>query len=263
MATVLKVDFRKPTKLTGQEKVNLRDVHSELKSSRDFSNWAAYYLPNFEEGQDYGLLNKSGEQENHSGKSGAGHNRKDYWITVSAAKELAMMQTTAEGKAVRKYFLECEKLVYGNGLESQISSVPDILSPDFIIRLATELKEERHRADEAIRTKALIGSKREATAMNAASQANTKLRVAEAQNEDLRAQIGEATDLKTSKGWIKEFPAFGLIQQIRLGHQLKNKTLAMGLIITKVPDVSYGTVNAYPRAAAEALARDLPTSQPA
>src|SRR6476469_10075313 len=142
---VIKVNFLKPVKLTGQEKVSARDVWEAVASKQDFSNWCAYYFPNLQENQDFGIFNKVIEKS--SGRTG--RPRKDYWLTVKAAKSLAMMQNTAVGVQVRNYFIECEQLVMDHGLEDKISHVPSIVSADFLRQVADKLEAETARADRA------------------------------------------------------------------------------------------------------------------
>ena len=44
-----------------------------------------------------------------TGASASGHNRKDYALTIDAAKKVAMSEQTKKGEEVRNYFLDCEK----------------------------------------------------------------------------------------------------------------------------------------------------------
>ena len=82
-----------------------------------------------------------------------------------------------------------------------------INDPDTAIRLLTGLKILRLQddqlameRDEAIRTKAMIGSSREATAMNTASQKSKEC-------EKLREQIGDSKTYKAAKSipWLSEY----------------------------------------------------------
>jgi len=142
--------------------------------------------------------------------------------------------------------------------------------PDMAIRLFTELKTERLAKEEAIlakeeaiRTKALIGSKREATAMNTASKAVTKC-------NKIAAKIGEsvltATTLKVlikckefenkkyadklvktlqSRGkhfisvWDKNF-------DLNLNKPLKDEALKLGVVLHKIEDGRSYKVYTYP-----------------
>lgn len=47
-----------------------------------------------------------------------GHNRIEYHIILDMAKELSMVERNAQGKAARRYFIECEKRLRNKALES-------------------------------------------------------------------------------------------------------------------------------------------------
>ena len=89
-----------------------------------------------------------------------------------------------------------------------IRTVDDMINdPDTAIRLLTQLKILRLQndqlemeRDEAIRTKAMIGSSREATAMNTASQKSKEC-------EKLREQIGDSKTYKavTVITWLRDY----------------------------------------------------------
>ena len=89
-----------------------------------------------------------------------------------------------------------------------IRTVDDMINdPDTAIRLLTQLKILRLQndqlemeRDEAIRTKAMIGSRREATAMNTASQKSKEC-------EKLREQIGDSKTYKavTAITWLPDY----------------------------------------------------------
>ena len=92
--------------------------------------------------------------------------------------------------------------------ETGIRTVDDMINdPDTAIRLLTQLKILRLQndqlameRDEAIRTKAMIGSSREATAMNTASQKSKEC-------EKLREQIGDSKTYKAAKSipWLSKY----------------------------------------------------------
>lgn len=97
-----------------------------------------------------------------------------------------------------------------------------------------------HQRDEAIRTKAQIGSRREATAMNTAS-------VAVRQRDALADKLGEGRKWKTVKAipWLMEefCPSRGMYSQV--GRKLSEMSKRMGYPVHSVDDSSYGEVKAY------------------
>ena len=116
---LVKVDFQTPTRLNRDDRINLRDVFLQLdvkNSSDHFAHWARRSLKMFQENQDYGFAAVGG------GKSGKGRPAIDYWVTVETAKHIAMLSKTEAGAAVRRYFLECERLVMQHGLASQLNT---------------------------------------------------------------------------------------------------------------------------------------------
>ena len=132
-----------------------------------------------------------------------------------------------------------------------IRTVDDMINdPDTAIRLLTQLKITRIQnkqlemeRDEAIRTKAMIGSKREATAMATAS---AKAR----ECEKLREQIGDSETYKraTAIPWLSEYfdiRNVGLYNS--LAAQLKKIEASMPPEFAHKPtsDSRYGSVKAY------------------
>ncbi|WP_345097107.1 antA/AntB antirepressor family protein, partial [Bartonella acomydis] len=91
----------------GQETVqtvNARELHAFLEVKRDFSNWIKDRINkyDFKEERDYILtLAKIGERQNVV--------LKEYYLTLSVAKELSMVENNKKGREARLYFIECEK----------------------------------------------------------------------------------------------------------------------------------------------------------
>lgn len=98
---------------------------------------------------------------------------------------------------------------------------------------------ERQR-DEAIRTKAEIGNRREATAMATASAAVR-------QRDALADRMGEGRKWKTVKAipWLLDVfaPSRGMYSQV--GRKLSEMSQRMGYPVHEVEDSAYGTVKAY------------------
>lgn len=143
MNTVIKVDFKQPVKLTGQEQVSLRDIWEQLEQPKQFSQWANQVLKRFNVNTDFGIFNQVVKNAK------AGRPRTEFWVTVDAAKKIAMLTNNQAGDRVRDYFLECEKLVYANGLETQVTKVPTLVTPSFMRQIADELEFQTKRADDA------------------------------------------------------------------------------------------------------------------
>ena len=132
-----------------------------------------------------------------------------------------------------------------------IRTVDDMINdPDTAIRLLTQLKITRLQnkqlemeRDEAIRTKALIGSRREATAMNTASQKSKEC-------EKLREQIGDSKTYKavTAITWLPDY--FNMSNRGLYGSLAANlKKIEAGMTSEfkhiDIPDSRFGKVKAY------------------
>jgi hypothetical protein len=151
-------------------------------------------------------------------------------MTADQCKLVAMR----ESKAVRRAVLE--KL---NSLESQKTAValPDFSNPAAAARAwadqveaAQALEIER---DQAVATKAEIGNRREATAMNTASQAVKKVHALEVQLDH-----------------SKEYCTIKRMEMLKHGQKfewrrLKSTCTEMGIQAVDVFDQNYGTVKAY------------------
>ncbi|EEC0293666.1 ORF6N domain-containing protein [Salmonella enterica subsp. enterica] len=87
---------------------NARDLHAFLHVGKRFASWITERITDygFQENQDYILISPNRET-----KSGRGGDRrsKDYHLTLDTAKELAMVERNEQGRAVRRYFIECER----------------------------------------------------------------------------------------------------------------------------------------------------------
>lgn len=93
----------------GSEKrktVNARDLWKALGSKRQFGNWIEYRLSEFIEGQDF-TVNNFVNGRDSSGRFTA----KEYFLTLDVAKHLAMLERNEQGRKIRQYFIEIEKMM--------------------------------------------------------------------------------------------------------------------------------------------------------
>ena len=80
--------------------VNARDLHEFLEVKTVFRNWVRRMLEyGFEENLDYFTTSKKVHRQI----------LKEFYLTLSAAKEISMLQRTEKGRAARKYFIKCEE----------------------------------------------------------------------------------------------------------------------------------------------------------
>jgi len=80
--------------------VNARELHKFLEVKTVFADWIKRMINyGFEEGSDYSTILKKENRQT----------LKEYYLTIGAAKEIAMIQRSEKGRQARKYFLECER----------------------------------------------------------------------------------------------------------------------------------------------------------
>lgn len=85
--------------------VNARDVWEYVESKRQFADWISDRLEELEavENSDYVSFSQICE------KSTGGRPLKEYIVTVSIAKEMAMLERNSKGKEIRRYFIDFER----------------------------------------------------------------------------------------------------------------------------------------------------------
>lgn len=95
--------------------VNARDLHAFLEIGRDFTTWIRARLTKYGlvEGRDY-VVAPIFDSPDRGNQTGRGGDRKslDFHLTLGTAKELAMVENNDQGRAVRRYFIECERRLH-------------------------------------------------------------------------------------------------------------------------------------------------------
>lgn len=89
--------------------VDAKDLHAFLEVGRDFTTWIKARISEygFQAHVDY-VTDASPDRGNQTGRGG---DRRSvaYHLAIDMAKELAMVENSDRGRAVRRYFLDCER----------------------------------------------------------------------------------------------------------------------------------------------------------
>lgn len=109
--------------ISGRESniVSAKALHKALGVGNDFSTWLKLRIDEygFVLGTDYAIFDSSNYRnqsadidQQESGwvsKRGGDRRSKDYGLSLGMAKELAMVERNEQGRAVRRYFIQCEE----------------------------------------------------------------------------------------------------------------------------------------------------------
>lgn len=148
-------------------------------------------------------------------------------LTLNQAKQILMRESKIVRKAMIKYIEELE-----NGIVAFKTPKTFVEAMQLATNLLIENEKVVIERDEAIRTKAFIGNKREATAMNKASQLAKK-------NKELEIQLDINSDYATIKMMEKR-------TKLKFNWRLLKKvSQEQDLEIKDVFDANYGEVKAY------------------
>ncbi|ELV7528730.1 antA/AntB antirepressor family protein [Edwardsiella ictaluri] len=90
--------------------VSARALHGALGVGRDFTNWVKGRVSQygFVVGVDYIAVENLSSPKRASAKSRQ-QIEHDYLLTLNTAKELAMVERSEQGRAIRRYFIQCEE----------------------------------------------------------------------------------------------------------------------------------------------------------
>lgn len=125
-----------------QKTVNARDLHAFLEIGKDFSTWIKGNIEKygFVEGLDFVKV-----PEKSSSPVLGSQEKIEYFLSLSMAKEIAMLTRNAKGKQARLYFIECEKIAKAKTTPAlpDYSNLPKIQ----ILRMAIESEEQRIAAE--------------------------------------------------------------------------------------------------------------------
>ena len=172
-----------------------------------------------------------------------GEKRPMYALSKDGLLMVTMGYTTHEAMQIKEAYI-----ARFNDMEAALHARNNkpMLPEDYIsaLRALADAEEEKKLAIEQRdfykRTKAQISERREATAMNTASQLSKE-------NGKLKEALGEGKTYKTVKAisWVHDvlLPSRGMWSQ--LGRKLGALSVEMGYEVRKIDDEKYGSVNVY------------------
>ncbi|PIT68601.1 antA/AntB antirepressor family protein [Bartonella tribocorum] len=141
--------------------VNARELHTFLEIGKDFSTWITDRINKYNllENQDFVCSPILGS------KGRGGHNRKDYHLTLSVAKELSMLENNKKGREARLYFIECERRLKQVATPQIAAPQVDYSKPEALLgvlnHLQSQIEQKNHViAELAPKAGALEGLKR-------------------------------------------------------------------------------------------------------
>ena len=119
MTELIKIE---PSRIGGEDiqTCNARDLHAFLKVKARFNDWIRNRVEDFgfQENQDFITLTRL---------LVSGGKRKDYYLSLDMAKELAMVERNAKGKEARLYFIDCERIAKSKTAVPALPSYPEAL----------------------------------------------------------------------------------------------------------------------------------------
>ncbi len=103
-----------------------RELHNLLKVVRDFTTWIKGRIAQygFIEGVDF-VTTEYGSPDRGTTRTGGDRRSVTYHLTLGTAKEIAIVENNAEGRRIRRYFIECER----RALQAASKPAPDLSDP--------------------------------------------------------------------------------------------------------------------------------------
>jgi phage anti-repressor protein len=153
-----------------QQTVNARDLHTNLEIGKEYRSWIRAQIKRlgFTENVDFVPVTLKGELA-----QGGSYVSTEYYLTLDAAKHVALASRTAKGREIRTYFIEAEKALR-EGKPSMLDRYPELKAIAEVVEGIAELRYQNE-----CMTKQLIETQAQTIqALQAAQQANAKAELA-------------------------------------------------------------------------------------
>lgn len=173
---------------------NARDVYICVGAARRFTTWIAGRIEEygFAEGHDFAVQKVSPRSGRNSS---GGRPSLEYVISSNMAKELAMVERTEKGRAIRNYFIACEEAFHQVAPVQAAELLRKALSP-----------EQQHQLSAKVHGKVACLAKARQRAGYAELWSGLKARHQVAQYRDIpQAEFGEACQYVDAFVWGGEF----------------------------------------------------------
>ena len=101
--------------------VDARSLHQTLGVGRDFTTWIKHRIESygFSESEDYENVISPSLGNREIASQGGDRKSRKYSLSLDMGKELAMVEKNAMGRAVRRYFIKCEKDLLASSAQPQ------------------------------------------------------------------------------------------------------------------------------------------------
>lgn len=216
--------------------VNAREMHVYLEVKTPFDKWIERRIQvyGFVEGIDF-VTEKSFGQK--CLKPLVGRPPEEYYITLDMGKELGMVERTAKGRQVRRYFLECERR-YRDAVKR--------LSPaELLLHHATMLVDLERRQT---RNEIALGQ-----TCALAQEALRVAKIAEAKAQASNQAVQDFTIMAFAN--IVGLP-ITIDVAVRLGKQAVRLSAENGYPVGRAKDIRFGFVNTYVECVLEEVFED-------
>lgn len=103
---------------------NARELHAFLQVKSKFAEWINRRINEYKfiENQDFVIVSENSETITKDGQRRVTV-RNDYFVSLTMAKELAMVERTDKGREARQYFIDCERRLHELTLSRQTKAV--------------------------------------------------------------------------------------------------------------------------------------------
>ena len=219
----MKEIIRIVTSKGGKKISSARELHAYMDVSERFSRWIdRMFGYGFIEGVDYTPYQTVHPQNKQV--------QFDYHLTISCAKEIAMLQRTEKGKEVRQYFIEVERIAKRayDEVKSKPISAAELMLEQAKIIVAFEKKQQEHEQR--------LQEQEEATLLQ------------EKEIEDIKAVLTTQAAYITILGYALKNKIKGVSRTLgaSLGRKCSKICKEKDYSVGKAPCVRWGEVNTYP-----------------